>query len=223
MMKTRMMIFLGVGGLLVVALFAAGMFAGNSLAQEGSEQSGAADSSSPKKNVVVKEIAIEGGSGMGIGFPFEAALRKLTVDGELTHDDVDAIMSDLSELTDAVHYESSSSEDGSQHEVHVDITIDSDDVDALREEMEATLDKAVNEGRLTAEQAAAVLAEVDAAPDPLAEPPEGLMHIETFGEHAGVRFTASLQADLDDAVAAGTVSEAEAEVFMDILQRLLSE
>ena len=223
MMETRMMIFLGVGGLLVVALFAAGMFAGNSLAQEGSAQSGAADSGSPKKNVVVKEIAIEGGSGMGIGFPFETALRKLTVEGELTHDDVDAIMSDLSELTDAVNYESSSSEDGSQHEVHVDITIDSDDVDALREAMEATLDKAVNEGRLTAEQAAAVLAEVDAAPDPLAVPAEGLMHMETFGEHAGGVITASLQADLDDAVAAGTVSETEAEVFMDILQRLLSE
>jgi len=223
MMKTRMIFFLGVGGLLVVALFAAGMFAGNSLAQDGTGQPGAADSSSAEKNAIVKEIEIEGGSGIGIGFPFETALRKLTTDGELTLADVDTIMSDLSELTDAVNYESSSSADGSQHGVHVDITIDSDDVGALREAMEATLDKAVNEGRLTAEQAAAVLAEVDAAPDPLAVTPEGLMHIETFGTHDSANFTAPLQARLDDAVAAGTVSEVEAEAFLDILERLLGE
>ncbi len=76
---------------------------------------------------------------------------------------------------------------------------------------------------MTAGQAAAVLAEVDAAPDPLAVPPEGMIHLETFGNHSGADFTAPLEARLDEAVAAGTVSAGEAEVFLDILQRLLAE
>jgi polyhydroxyalkanoate synthesis regulator phasin len=222
-MKTRMMVILGVGGLLVVALFAAGMLFGNSLAQDANGTENGVENSPVEKNVIVKEIEIEGGSGAGLGFPLEAALRELAADGELAPDDVDAIMSDLSDLTDAVNYQSSSSADGSEREVSIDITIDSSNADALREAAEAALDKAVNDGRLTAEQAAAVLAEVDAAPDLLAVPPEGQVHIETFGEPAAENFTAPLQSLLDDAVAAGTVSAEEADVFLSVLERLLSE
>lgn len=159
-MKTRMLVIIGIGGLVVVALFAAGLLVGSSMAQDSGTRA-AQDGEPMEKEVTIDEIVIEGDAGSGLGFPFERALRKLAADGAITIEDVDAIMSDLSALTDAVSYESSTSADGAQQEVSINITIDSANLDALHEAAKTVLDQAVSDGRLTAEQAAAVLEEAN--------------------------------------------------------------
>jgi polyhydroxyalkanoate synthesis regulator phasin len=224
-MKTKVLIFAGVAGLIAVALFAAGMFTGNSLAQDAGEQpeTEADQAAVFEEDVVVKEIEIEGGPGASVGFPFESALRKMVEDGELSHEDVDAVMSDLSELTDAVNYESSTTADGSEKQVMVDVTIRSDEQDALREAMEKALDQAISDGRLTAEQADAVLAEVDAAPDAMAVPPEAIIRFEPAGSLDEGDLTAMMQSRLDEAVNEGRIRQAEAETFRSVLERLLGE
>jgi hypothetical protein len=218
-MKTRVLVIIGFTGLLAVALFAAGMLTGSGLAQ-GTGGSTDGDDSPGEKNVVVKEIEIDGGAGGGTGFPFESALRTMAENGELATADVDAIMSDLSQATDAVNYESSTSADGVQ-EVLVDITIRSDEIDSLRAAMEQVLDAAVAVGRLTAAQRDQVLVEVDAAPEPGSVPAGGVVHVRTLAMDD--EFATAVEGRLDEALAAGKVSADEAAIFMDILERLLAE
>lgn len=159
-MKTRMLLFIGIGGLVVVALFAAGLLVGSGMAQ-GSGTSTPPDGEPMQKEVIVDEFVIEADAGGALGFPVERALRRLAADGEIGMDDVDAIMSDISALTDAVSYESNTSADGAEQEVRVEITITDDNLDALQAAAETALDQAVSDGRLTAEQAAAVLEEAN--------------------------------------------------------------
>ncbi len=153
-------------GALLLALLAGGLaMAGRALAQS--------DTPQPQEPIEVTHDTVERISAEGTfiisaeteggwGFPFEVALRKLAAEGAIAVSTVDSIMDDLSGMTDAVDYQSSTTADGLT-EVLIDITIDSSD-DTLRPAQEQALDNAVAAGLLTAEQAAGVLAEVDAAP-----------------------------------------------------------
>ncbi|MEZ4518948.1 MAG: hypothetical protein R3C44_19720 [Chloroflexota bacterium] len=225
-------IWLALTGILLVGLLGAGfMLAGRALAQAEPTDEPTTTTDEPMVHELVERvisggdsIVISGQAGIGFGFPFETALRKLATEGVITNEDVDSIMEDLSAQTDAVTFSSSTSPDGQMKEITVDVDIRSDD-ETLRPAMEQALDNAVANGLLTAEQAAAVLAEVDAAPT---EPdlmvlPDGMFHYETTGAlDADAFLNGPLGERLDSAVTAGTITQEESQTFRDILEKLLA-
>lgn len=221
-MKSNRMLTVALAGLAVIGLAVFGLVAGRTLAQD--EDPPAVEAGQQAGQVIEREfIAIETDGG-GAGFPFERALRGLIRDGGLTQAGVDSIMADLSNLSDAVDYQATTSPDGNEHQVEIKITIEGDDA-SLRPAMEQALNNAVTAGLLTAEQAAAVLAEVDAAPDPAEMATGSAMQRESIiGGDAELLelIDAPLQSRLDAAVTAGTITADEAAAFRDILQRLLA-
>lgn len=219
--RTPLLLFLAAAGLL--ALLAAGLaLAGRALAQT--------DTPPPNDGQIeITHDSIERTTGDGtliyseeleggFGFPFERTLRRLAAEGTIALSTVDSIMSDLSGLTDAVDYQSTTSAEGVT-EVKIDVTISSAD-DTLRPAMEQALGNAVAAGLLTADQAAAVLAEVDAAPADPFGPGGELTVIEASLGSAPVQ--AMLQQRLDSAVSAGVITADEAAAFQSILERLLA-
>ncbi|MDX1417481.1 MAG: hypothetical protein R3293_24970 [Candidatus Promineifilaceae bacterium] len=116
-----------------------------------------------KKVETVREIIMEGEPPEEwVAFPFEAALGDLVDDDRLTVEEKDRIMAILSEKSDAVTYESSTSGDDLEQDVEVlvEIKIDDDGRD-FTTAFEQTLDQVVAENLLTAEEAAAILANLE--------------------------------------------------------------
>jgi hypothetical protein len=229
-MKTKRTVLLGVVVLALAALAVAayGLAAvGPALAQDDTPPAQEDDGGESGERVIEREVvAVNGDVSVGLGFPFEQALRQLVGAGTLTHEDVDAIMADLSALTDAVDYQSSTSPDGNEHQVEITITIAGDD-GALRDAMAQALDNAVAAGLLTTEEAADVQAQVDAAPDAeaLLLPGDGSAHRVFAGDDAALLdlIDERLQARLDAAVDDGAITAEEAATFRDILARLLAD
>lgn len=157
-MKARTRLVIGSFALLVVGLVAASLLiAGSSSAQEDKRPK------EVEKVETVREIVSDGQLPEGwVPFPFEAALRDMIGDGRLNYEEVDQIMAILAQHTGAVSYESSSSENGQPKDVEVlvDIKIEVDGGD-LSQAFQQTLDQAVAEGLLTADEAAEVLAKVE--------------------------------------------------------------
>ncbi len=218
--RTPLLLILAAATLL--ALLAGGLaLAGRALAQS--------DTPPPQEPVEVTRDTVErivadgtfvfsAGTEGGWGFPFEVALRKLAAEGAIALSAVDSIMDDLSGLTDAVDYQSSTTPDGLT-EVLIDVTIDSGDA-TVRPAMEQALDNAVAAGLLTADQAAGVLAQVDAAPDDPFGPGGEVTIVEaSLGSPA---MTEMIQGRLRAALTAGTITADEADVFQSILDRLLA-
>ena len=158
-MKPRLRLVIGSFAFLVVGLAAVSLLiAGNGRAQE-------ADQPVKEKHVeTVREIISEGELPEGwVPFPFEAALRDMIDDGRLTQEDVDQIMSDLAERTDAITVERSGGGDQSDEvEVLVEIKIVDDGRD-MSDLFQQTLDQAVADGLLTSEDAAEVMQKVHEA------------------------------------------------------------
>lgn len=222
--RQRQIALLTITALVLMGLLGAGLLVvGRALAQD-----------TPQQQPVVREliervvagdvITLSGEANIGFGFPFEQSLRKLAAEGALTHADVDGIMTDLASQTDAVTFSSTTSPDGQTKEVLIDVDIRSDDT-TLRPAMEQALSNAVANGVLTAEQAAMVLTEVDAAPESSQLMlPGDVLHFESSG---GVLDTAAvlrgpLGERLDQAVATGAISQDEAQTFREILDKLLA-